>query len=84
MKRRWGWAAAALLCMMIGTTGCNNEAATPEKAPVSDVNAGAGGTGVGLHSTHGETVPLTGTSTQRTGTGFTGVVSTPGPGQGGR
>jgi hypothetical protein len=84
MKRLYGWTALLLLCIMIGATGCNNEAATPEKTPVTDVNAAAGGTGVGQTSGSGETVPMTGTSTQRTGTGYTGAVATPGPGRAGR
>jgi len=83
MKRRFCWATAALFAM-IGMAGCNNEAATPENTPVSDVSAAAGGTGVGQRSASGETVPATGTSTQRTGTGYTGAISTPGPGQSGR
>ncbi len=84
MKRRWGWVAAGLLLTMVGMTGCNNEGATPENVPVSDVNASAGGTGVGQNSASGTAVPVTGTSTQRTSTGHTGAITTPGPGQSGR
>ena len=84
MKRGWRWGAALLLLGMIGVTGCNKESATPESTPVSDTAAGAGGTGVGQTSTAGISQPQTGTSTQRTGTGYAGPITTPGPGQSGR
>jgi hypothetical protein len=76
--------AAVALLGSIGLMGCYNEAATPESVPISDTAAGAGGTGVGQHSTPGVTEAQTGTTTQRMGTGYAGPVTTPGPGASGR
>lgn len=78
--------AIVALLALASVTGCRNAEAdyntdTPAMTPVSQSVAG---TGVGARGaqTHGDAP--TGSSTQRTGTGYTGPVGVPGPGQAGR
>ena len=78
---RW---PALLVVAVFALAGCNKESATPGSIETSDATSGAGGTAVGQTSTSGVTQTQTGTSTQRTGTGYAGPISTPGPGPSGR
>ena len=78
--------AVAALLALVSVTGCRNAEAdyNPDTPAMSAVSQGVAGTGVGARGveTHGD--PPTGSSTQRTGTGYTGPVGVPGPGQAGR
>lgn len=94
MKRRWLLCGALALIGLTLLTGCDvfqihesnygDESGIITEGESRGNPAGAGGTQVGNQSVAGPKAQLTGTSTQRLGTGYSGVVSTPGPGRQGR
>lgn len=77
--------AVALFCLM-GLAGCRNPETdnNVDAAAMSSTSQGSTGTGVGVSGIQTKGDAPTGSSTQRTGTGYTGPVGTPGPGQAGR
>jgi hypothetical protein len=94
MKRRWLMCGALAVIGLTLLTGCDvfqihesnygDESGIIVEGEAKGNVAGAGGTQVGDRSVAGAKEQLTGTSTQRLGTGYGGPVSTPGPGRQGR
>jgi hypothetical protein len=78
-------AAAAAVLTLAGLTGCRStETVDTEVSSMGVAARGVGGTGVGARSIETAVPAQTGSSTQRTGTGYAGSVTAPGPGQSGR
>ena len=85
MKQFFRYAALMVICGLASLTGCRStELMNTDAGSTGMAAQGASGTGVGVRSTQGQSEALTGSSTQRTGTGYGGPVSAPGPGQSGR
>lgn len=85
MKRGTHSIMFGALLLLSGLAGCrSSESIDPEAGSMGTAAQGAGGTGVGARSTQGQSEVMTGSSTQRLGTGAGGPVSVPGPGQSGR
>jgi len=94
MKRRWLLCGACALVGLMMLTGCDvfqihesnygDESGIVTEGENYGNTGGAGGTQVGNQSAAGPKLEMTGTSTQRLGTGYGGAVSTPGPGRQGR
>ncbi len=73
-----------MIAALASLAGCRNNESPEQDAGGKGMTAqGVGGTGVGARSTAGQGDVMTGSSTQRAGTGFGGAVSAPGPGQSG-
>lgn len=84
-KRFSRYTAAATILMLVGLAGCRStETMDTDAGSMGQAAQGVGGTGVGAHSVETPGTPQTGSSTQRTGTGYGGSVTAPGPGQSGR
>ena len=85
-SKRKLWGAAMLMAVGLASlAGCRNDESPEQDAGGKGMTAqGVGGTGVGVRSAPGQADVMTGSSTQRAGTGFGGAVSAPGPGQSGR
>ncbi len=85
MKIQTRYIVLGALLLSNGLAGCrSSESMDPDAGSMGAAAQGAGGTGVGARSTQGQGNVVTGSSTQRLGTGAGGPVSVPGPGQSGR
>ncbi len=92
--RQWILYSAVGVIGLAGLAGCDvfqihPTTPGPSSSVIGDeggagTDVGATGTGVGTQSAQGPHSELTGTSTQRLGTGFGGAVSKPGPERAGR
>ena len=84
-KRFSRYMAVATILALAGLAGCRStETMDTEAGSMGEAAQGVGGTGVGAHSVETPGTAQTGSSTQRTGTGYGGAVTAPGPGQSGR
>lgn len=85
MNRFSKFAAVAAILTLGCLTGCRSpETTDTEASSMGTAAQGMGGTGVGARSVETAGSAQTGSSTQRTGTGYAGSVTAPGPGQSGR